>query len=66
MAATFSRLDWSVQILLYLDANVAEAPFLPKMVDLQRNKKTIHLNVMELATPYPGDYKRLGDALMGL
>lgn len=66
MAATSSRLDWSVQILLYLDANVAEAPFLPKMVDLQRNKKTIHLNVMELATPYPGDYKRLRDALMGL
>lgn len=66
MAATFSRLDWSIQIFLYLDANVAKAPFLPKMVDLQSNKKTMHLHVMELATPYPRDYKGLWDSLMGL
>lgn len=66
MAVTFSTLDWSIQIFLYLDANVAEAPFLPKMVDLQSNKKTMHLDVMHLATPYPRDYKRLWDAWMGL
>lgn len=36
------------------------------MDDLQRNKKTIYLNVKELATPYPRDYRKLWNALMGL